>query len=124
MKKYFLFLLLMAVSCAWDQYDDQKVEMAGTGGKIDNFTVTVGTGSVDCGLPALLFMAEDSAWITNLSGEGGRTYMACHLAPEFNQPGSRLNVTVRKPRVDETVICTAMGPMYPMVFVIRAEWVE
>lgn len=110
----------MAVGCAWDQYDDQKEEVAGTGGKTEIFTVNVGTGSVDCGLPTLVFTPEDSIRIVNLTGKSGGIYMAYHLLPEYNQPGRSLIVTVRKPRLDEKVICSSMGPMYPSIFVIKA----
>jgi len=124
MKKYFIFILFLAFGCVWDQPADQEEVMAGSEGKTGIFSVTLGTGSVDCGLPTLLFTAEDSVRIANLTGEGGRTCMAYPLEPEFNQPGRIVIVTVRHPREDETVVCTAMGPIYPMVFVIQAEWVK
>lgn len=124
MRKYFIFLLFTELDCVWDHSPDQEEELIGLEEKADIFSVIIGAGSVDCHLPTLIFTEEDSARIARLTGEGGRTFMAYHLEQEFNQSGRRVIVTVRRLRGDETVICTAMGPMYPMVFVIQAEWVE
>jgi hypothetical protein len=78
----------------------------------------------DCGIYQIR-ITEGQDKVESILGKsvGTNVYIAYNLPEELKIYGLKILLDLRKPRPEnnELGICTAMGPSYPWIFVIRAK---
>lgn len=75
----------------------------------------------DCGIFSIKFTSElDKVKMIVGSTTLDGVYIAKNLPAELQQSGLKIKLDVRKIQDSELGACTAMGPSYPWVYVIKA----
>jgi hypothetical protein len=76
----------------------------------------------DCGVFSIKFTSElDKVKMIVGSTTLDGIYIARNLPVELQQSGIKIKLDVRKIQDSELGACTAMGPSYPWLYVIKAE---
>lgn len=75
----------------------------------------------DCGVFSIKFTSGlDSVELITGQPTWEGTYIAKNLPVELQQPGLNILLDIRKIKDSELGVCTAMGPSYPWLYVIKA----
>ncbi|WP_318347971.1 hypothetical protein [Aquipluma nitroreducens] len=76
----------------------------------------------DCGVFSIKFTSElDKVKMIVGSTTLDGIYIAKNLPIELQQSGIKIKLDIRKIQDSELGACTAMGPSYPWIYVIKAE---
>jgi hypothetical protein len=76
----------------------------------------------DCGVFSIKFTSElDKVKMIVGSTTLDDIYIAKNLPIELQQSGIKIKLDIRKIQDSELGACTAMGPSYPWIYVIKAE---
>ena len=77
--------------------------------------------NLDCGVFSIKFTSEmDKVQMITGGFTMGDIYIARNLPVELQQSGINIRLDIRKIQDSELGMCTAMGPSYPWLYVIRA----
>jgi len=120
MKNLFLFTiaaLFLFVSCDKKSEDGEQKQLEVN--KPFNATATVLGKGQDCG--AFLIRFDDD--VANLPNNGwDNIYYASNLPEEYKVEGIEINAEFRNPEGDEFMACTAFGPGYPQIHVVKVNY--
>ena len=110
MKKFlyiFISLNFILISCSKDETDDQV------------FNATVLEKGMDCGD---LFLIQFNNNVSGLpENDFKNIFYAMNLAEALKIEGRKIKVKVRKPKIEEAMVCTTFGIAYPHLYIITAE---
>lgn len=110
MRRIFIYLIFVVAlnSCKKDK---------NTNVKDDWFYIEVrSSANLDCGVPEIIFLdRQQEAY--QIIGDSKGVYNATGLPKVFYPPGTRMYVSIQKPTNSQLLMCTAMGPSYPQVFI-------
>ena len=112
MKRQFIILLGLAsvlVSCkAINNLSDDTL-----------YDVTVLGIGMDCGNSFLIKFEDDAIGLPRNTFDS--IFYEINLPKDYKVKGLKIKVSVRDPRNDELKPCTAMGPGYPHIYIIKVE---
>lgn len=106
-----ILLILFLSSCHKENNDPNAFQ----------FQAEVLGSNPDCGVFSIKFISElDKVKMIVGSTTLDGVYIAKNLPTELQQSGLKIKLDVRKIQDSELGACTAMGPSYPWLYVIKA----
>jgi hypothetical protein len=82
--------------------------------------VVVEENNIDCNRPLVVIEHTDTAYIRNLTGHRGDTFVASQLPAALKLAGQKLYISPAVFASGEDFFCTTIGPSYPHLKIVTA----
>jgi len=88
---------------------------------LEYVNATVLGKGLDCGNHFVIQFDDSVTGLPFPSGYWNNVYYEYNLPEEYKIAGKRISLAFRAPKSDENLICTTMGPGYPLIFIVKVK---